>query len=152
MAFVLEALQSLGFAWPGDPTFRVTFRLSDFPLALSSVTGVLQPYGVAFRCNWEKFSAGYITPAQRIAPLLILLLVILGWYICRIFPEYISVIFAIYLCSLIFKTKIQDNLLLLLLLWNKPEEGSCPLQMKTNYKCQWQMTNFNTKLQCNVTM
>ena len=51
---------------------------------------------VTSRCNWEKFSAGYITPAQRIAPLLILLLVILGylshisriyyhnflWYIC----------------------------------------------------------------------
>ena len=30
------------------------------------------------RCNWEKFSAGYITPTQRIAPLLILLLVIFG--------------------------------------------------------------------------
>ena len=35
---------------------------------------------VTFSCNWEKFSAGYITPAQRIAPLLILLLVILGWH------------------------------------------------------------------------
>jgi len=33
-------------------------------------------------CNWEKFSAGYITPAQRIAPLLILLLVILGITCC----------------------------------------------------------------------
>ena len=35
-------------------------------------------YIVILRCNWEKFSAGYITPAQRIAPLLILLLIILG--------------------------------------------------------------------------
>lgn len=33
-------------------------------------------------CNWEKFSAGYITPAQRIAPLLILLLIILGITCC----------------------------------------------------------------------
>ena len=52
---------------------------------------LLHCYIVFFRCNWEKFSAGYITPAQRIAPLLILLLIILGWYQSCIFLEFIWV-------------------------------------------------------------